>query len=174
MRPVIAAAIAIAALAAGSARGEPVRTEDRLAIIDAVTDIAAGADRHDWPRVRRSFANEVTLDYTSLWGGEPVTLPADEVIAQWSGFLPGFDRTLHLVTNHAIVAATENSAKAEADFQATHRIGPDLWVLSGHYRYSLIKADDGWKVAGMTMTMTHETGDRTLVSRAAERMKKSD
>ena len=143
--------------------------EDRAAIVDAITDIAAGADRHDWPRVRGAFADTVTLDYTSLWGGEPATQSADEVIAQWSGFLPGFERTLHLVTNHTIVAADEDSATAEADFQAAHRIGTDMWVLMGHYRYELVKVAGDWKVQAMTMDWTHETGDRGLVAKAAER-----
>lgn len=148
--------------------------EDRAAIVDAITDIAAGADRHDWPRVRAAFADTVTLDYTSLWGGEPATQPADDVIAQWSGFLPGFDRTLHLVANHTIVASDKDSATAEAGFQATHRIGADMWVLMGHYRYELVKVAGDWKVQAMTMDWTHETGDRGLVARAAERAKQAN
>lgn len=151
-----------------------VSLEDRTAIVDAITDIAAGADRHDWPRVRSAFADTVTLDYTSLWGGEPATQSADEVIAQWSGFLPGFDRTLHLVTNHTIVASDEDGATAEADFQATHRIGADMWVLMGHYRYELVKIAGDWKVQAMTIDWTHETGDRGLVARAAERAKQAN
>jgi len=150
---------------------QPVSLEDRAAIIDTITDIAAGADRHHWDRVRRAFADQVTLDYTSLWGGEAVTQPADDVIGQWAGFLPGFDETLHLVTNHAVTAAGGTTATAEADFQATHRIGNDFWVLMGHYRYELVKANGAWKVKGLTMTYTHETGDRGLVARAAERAK---
>jgi hypothetical protein len=146
-----------------------VTLDDRAAIVDAITDIAAGADRHDWPRVRAAFADTVTLDYTSLWGGQPATQPADDVIAQWSGFLPGFERTLHLVTNHTVVEGSENSAIAEADFQATHRIGTEMWVLMGHYRYELVKVAGDWKVQAMTMDWTHETGDRGLVAKAAER-----
>jgi hypothetical protein len=146
--------------------------QDRAAIMDTITDIAAGADRHQWDRVRRAFADEVTLDYTSLWGGTPTTQAADDIIRQWSGFLPGFDETQHLVTNHAITSLEGAKATAEADFQATHRIGTDLWVLTGHYRYELIKVNAAWKVSALTMTATHETGDRGLVARAAERAPK--
>lgn len=159
-------------LSMAPAAADEIGLEDR-AIVDAITDIAAGADRHDWPRVRAAFADRVTLDYTSLWGGEPATLAADEVIAQWSSFLPGFDRTLHLVTNHTIVATDEDGATAEADFQATHRIGTDMWVLMGHYRYELVKVAGDWKVQAMTMDWTHETGDRALVAKAAERAKQA-
>lgn len=161
-------------LSMAPAMAEAVTLEDRAAIVDAITDVAAGADRHDWPRVRGAFADTVTLDYTSLWGSEPATQSADEVIAQWSGFLPGFERTLHLVTNHTIVAGDEDSATAEADFQAAHRIGTDMWVLMGHYRYELVKVAGDWKVQAMTMNWTHETGDRGLVARAAERVKQAN
>lgn len=147
--------------------------EDRAEIIDTITDIAAGADRHQWDRVRRAFADEVTLDYTSLWGGKPIAQPADEVIRQWSGFLPGFDETRHLVTNHTITGLQGEKATAEADFQATHRIGTDLWVLIGSYRYGLAKVNGGWKISALTMIATDETGDRALTQRAAERAPKT-
>ena len=156
-------------LSAAPAAAGAISLEDRTAIVDVITDIAAGADRHQWERVRGAFADTVTLDYTSLWGGEPATQPADEVIAQWSGFLPGFDQTLHLVTNHAVIESGGDGAIAEADFQAAHRIGVEMWVLMGHYRYELEKVAGDWKVSAMTMDWTHETGDRGLVAKAAER-----
>ncbi len=157
----------------GTAGAEPIGIDDRMAIIDRITDIAAGADRHQWDRVRGAFAETVTLDYTGLWGGKATSQSADEVVAQWSGFLPGFERTLHLVANHAIVAAGETTATAEADFQAVHRIGADSWTLMGHYRYELAKRDGAWRVTRLTMTPTHETGDRGLVDRAAARARAS-
>ena len=167
--------IAVIMAAPSIAKADSMSPEDRLAIIDAITDVAAGADRHQWPRVRAAFADSVTLDYTSLWGGEAATQSADAVVEQWSGFLPGFDKTLHLVTNHAIVDASGDTATAEADFQATHSFDEALWILSGHYRYRLVKAAGRWKITHMTMTATHETGDRGLVVKAAERAaKKAD
>lgn len=143
--------------------------EDHAEIVARITDIAAGADRHQWDRVRRAFADEVTLDYTSLWGGSATKQPADKVIADWSAFLPGFDETLHLVTNSAITGMTGTTATAKADFQATHRIDKDLWVLAGHYRYELTRVDGEWKISGLTMTYTDETGDRGMTARAAAR-----
>ena len=170
--PVTIAADAAAAHFTRANTSRLIAPQDRTAIMDTITDIAAGADRHQWDRVRRAFADEVTLDYTSLWGGTPTTQAVDDIIRQWSGFLPGFDETQHLVTNHTITSLEGAKATAEADFQATHRIGTDLWVLTGHYRYELVKVDAAWKVSALTMTATHETGDRGLVARAAERAPK--
>lgn len=168
----LACALAVPALAPAAAQQPTV--EDRLAMIDAATAIAAGADRHDWPRVRAAFGDRVTLDYTSLWGGEPTTQAADEVVAAWSSFLPGFDTTQHLVANHTVLEIDGDSARMEADFQATHRIEEEIWVLQGRYAYDLAKVGGTWKVRGMVMTSTGETGDRGLVEQAQAQAAKTD
>ena len=142
---------------------------DQAEISRSITDIAAGADRHDWDRVRSAFSETVTTDYTSLWGGDPVTQPADELVAGWSGFLPGFDNTHHMVTNHTITSLDDTKATAEADFTATHRIDDQLWTLGGRYSYELEQFNDRWLVTSMTMTALWETGDRGLVGTAGER-----
>lgn len=143
--------------------------DQQAEISTSITDIAAGADRHDWARVRSAFANTVTTDYTSLWGGEPATQSSDDLVAGWDAFLPGFDSTHHMVTNHSVTSISDSSATADADFTATHRIDNDLWVLGGRYSYELQKSDDRWVVTSMTMTALWETGDRGLVAIAGER-----
>lgn len=142
---------------------------DQTGIIRTLTDIAAGSDRHDWDRVRGAFADTVTTDYTGLWGGDPVTQSADELIAGWAAFLPGFEITHHMVTNHTVTELTETTARAEADFTATHRIEDTLWVLGGRYAYQLEQSNESWRVTSMTMTPVWEHGDRTLVAQAGER-----
>ena len=139
-------------------------------IVRTITNIAAGADRHDWDRVRSAMADEITTDYTSLFGGEPVTQPADELVKNWAAFLPGFDSTHHMVTNHTVTSAAADTATAEADFTATHRIGAALWVLGGRYSYRLGKSDAGWIVTALSMHALWETGDRAaLIGQAVER-----
>ncbi len=156
-------------LAAVSMIGTAAFAEQQADISTAITDIAAGADRHDWTRVRGAFSDTVTTDYTSLWGGDPVTQPADELVASWSTFLPGFDATHHMVTNHTITSLSDTSATAQADFTATHRFDDGLWVLGGRYDYELEKSDDRWVVTSMTMTAIWESGDRGLVALAGQR-----
>ncbi|MEM9630812.1 MAG: nuclear transport factor 2 family protein [Pseudomonadota bacterium] len=162
----------LAAIAAAPLLGN-VAIADQAEISRSITDIAAGADRQDWRRVRGAFADTVTTDYSSLWGGDPVTQSADELVAAWSGFLPGFDVTHHMVTNHTITSIDEESAVAEADFTATHRIDEGLWTLGGRYRYELKQSRDRWLVTSLTMTALWETGDRSLVAEAGERAAKA-
>lgn len=169
MRTALLAAAVAAGLASPAAWSVEIAPADRSGIVDAITAIAAGADRRDWARVRMAMADTVTTDYTSLWGGEPVTQPADTLVSQWSGFLPGFDATQHLVSNHTITGFEGDMAAAQADFQATHRIGADLWVLGGRYDYRLVRSDDRWVVSAITMTAGWESGDRGLVATAGAR-----
>ncbi|WP_281423510.1 nuclear transport factor 2 family protein [Rhizobium laguerreae] len=75
MKTLMLTAAAGVLLASFTASAESIDADDRAAIIDTITDIAAGADRHQWDRVRGAFADTVTLDYTGLWGGEPTTRP---------------------------------------------------------------------------------------------------
>ncbi|MCY6381605.1 nuclear transport factor 2 family protein [Hoeflea prorocentri] len=147
---------------------------DQAKISRSITDIAAGADRHDWERVRGAFSQTVTTDYTSLWGGDSVTQSADELVAGWKSFLPGFDVTQHMVANHTITSISSSSMSAEADFIATHRIEDDLWTLGGRYTYELEQSGERWLVTFMKMTALWETGDRGLVARAGERAAQSD
>lgn len=156
-------ALTATALSAGVAIANPVE------ITRSITDIAAGADRHDWARVRGAFTDTVTTDYTSLWGGDPVTQPADALVEGWASFLPGFESTHHMVTNHTVTLQTADLATAEADFTATHRIGETLWVLGGRYSFELVKSADRWLVISLTMTALWESGDRGLVGLAGER-----
>lgn len=147
----------------GAAMSEPVD------ITRSITDIAAGADRGEWSRVRAAFADTVTTDYTSLFGGTPATQAADDLVAAWAGFLPGFDATHHMVTNHTIAQTGPDQATAQADFTATHRIGDALWILGGRYEYALELTETRWVVSGLTMQALWEQGDRGLVQQAAER-----
>lgn len=56
MKHVFSTALVVSALTMGTAFAEPAE------IIRSITDIAAGADRADWDRVRGAFADTVTTD----------------------------------------------------------------------------------------------------------------
>ena len=99
---------------------------------DALIDLVHAIDRLDWPGVRAVFADRLTLDYTSLNGGEPEDLAADELVARWQGLLPGFEATSHLLGPVRV-----HGDRLEAHVRAYHRIadaeGGPLWRVAGHY-----------------------------------------
>ena len=148
-------------------------TPDRTEIVEQTTRMAWLADRRDWDRLVDVFADEVDLDYTALTGGHPVRLSPVDLVAGWRAGLGGLDATQHLVSNH-LVDVDGDRAVATAQFQATHVLanphGDPTWTLGGHYRFGLVRRDDGWRIDAVTMTATWATGNQqvmTLATRAA-------
>lgn len=154
-----------------AAPGSAVAPADHIAIVNAVDEIGLAADMHDWARVRACFADEVWVDYTSLAGGGPATLKADDLVAGWKGFLPGFSATQHLITNHR-VALQGGQATVVSQFMATHCLvgapGGELWTLGGRYQHRLQRRSQGWVVVAMTMTWTWQSGNADLPKLAAQ------
>ncbi|HTF81926.1 MAG TPA: nuclear transport factor 2 family protein, partial [Cytophagales bacterium] len=64
-------------------------------VIETVQNIFIGADNKDWDLCLAAFAGKVVLDYTSLNGGEPSCIDAEEIIETWRNFLPRFKSTHH-------------------------------------------------------------------------------
>jgi hypothetical protein len=131
---------------------------DRLDVIDTCTRMAWHADQREWSRLAEVFADEVTLDYTSLNGGEPATLAPGQIVAAWKDALGAFQATQHLLGNH-LVTLDGDSAVCTASFQATHRKTDDiLWTLGGTYRFDLVRTAAGWRIGGVVMTAVWSDG----------------
>lgn len=145
---------------------------DRLAVTDATVRMLWHADRREWDRVRDVLADQVTLDYTSLNGGEPVTITSGQVIEAWSGLLGSFDATQHLASNH-LVSIHDDTATCTASFQATHLLansyGDPVWTLGGHYHFDLTRTGNGWRITSVTMTADWATGNQQIMNLAAQR-----
>jgi hypothetical protein len=145
---------------------------DRAAVIDTVNRVAMSADLRDWDAVRACMADTVLVDYTSLVGGTPAEVPADQLIDGWRATLPGFDATQHLLGNHQVTLRGDE-ADCLAHFQAQHRIGTGaqarIWELDGTYRHSLLRQPAGWRIRAVTMRWTFERGERALLAEATAR-----
>ncbi|MFD7630140.1 nuclear transport factor 2 family protein [Streptomyces sp. NPDC059851] len=133
---------------------------DRLDVIDSCTRMARYADQRDWEGLAGVFADTATLDYTSLNGGEPVTLPPAQITEGWKNGLGVYAATQHLLTNH-LVTVDGDTAVCTADFQATHlKTDGSLWTLGGTYDFDLARTDNGWRITGVVMTAVWSDGDR--------------
>ena len=138
-------------------------------IINRVNQMALAADLRDWALCRSCFAHEVFVDYTSLAGGEPATIPSDALIESWQGLLPGFTATQHLIGSH-VVHVHGDVAECQAHFQATHIIDDEQWVLGGHYHFRLQRNGQAWQITAITMSALWSVGDQArLLQLATER-----
>ncbi|MEU7526758.1 nuclear transport factor 2 family protein [Saccharothrix sp. NPDC042600] len=156
------AAIAVVGVTATEADAEDVIT-DPLA---ATREMAVRFDLRQWDRLVQVFTPEVRVDYTRLVGGEPATVPAAALVADWRRNLGHLAATQHVLANQAVLV-TGREATATADFQAAHRDGPlvggRLWVLGGRYDYRLTRVGRGWRIGAVTMHPLWEYGDRTVI-----------
>lgn len=142
-------------------------------ISDLIARMLLSLDRLDWSGVRRAFGERVRVDYTSLSGGTPVEMPADELIAQWRALLPGFDATQH-ITGPIVVNADHDSIVAETTVRGYHLIrhaaGGSQWMVAGTYTIGVRPAPATWQITSLTLTVAYQDGNGDLPELARRRV----
>lgn len=137
------------------------------AMLHAVDDL-------DWEAVRASFTPEVATDYTSLWGGEPATISADELVTWWRELAPGYDATQHLIGPFVVTRADDRSVTCTTNVRAYHHLiepaAPATWLVVGRYVVTLTRGAEGWTISGVALRTAYEEGDRQLVELAKARV----
>jgi hypothetical protein len=169
-----AAAIAIAGLAAfapapaipaaSGAMPPALRTLiDEAELARIPTEIEIAVDRKDWAKARSHFADQVRIDFTSLVGGQPMTIPSDGLMQGWSSNLKGDKESLH-IRGGALVTLNGDRATVRSNGYAWNRKpgapdgSGDLWEVWGAYTHEMARTPQGWKVVGFTFVKTHERG----------------
>lgn len=153
-------------MVSGSAATTPAEEAKVAAVISAV---AIYADNRDFAALEDFFAPETLIDYTSLWGGEAQRFTPPALMAAWSGLLPGFDATRHQLSDIEVKIGGDH-ANATAKVTASHWLDDATWTVSGAYGYVLVRSGSQWRVSAMTFHLAHESGDRSLVRKAAEKV----
>jgi hypothetical protein len=140
---------------------------DHAEMVRIADAIDAAVDAKDWPLARSMFADTITVDFTSLVGGEPATIPADGLIAGWSGNLTAEKASFHLRGNHRITMMGPDAAVMLSHGYAWNRMergalpengGEAMWEVWGTYEHAFVREEGAWKVSGMVFTMTAERG----------------
>jgi hypothetical protein len=145
-------------------------TDDRTGVIETTIQMAWLADRRQWSRLVDVFATEVDVDYSGLTGGAAVRVARHDLVNGWKAALGGLTATQHLLGNQLVDMSGDN-ATVTAAFQATHVLanatGGPIWTLGGHYRFELVRAADGWRIAVLVMTPDWATGNQHIMTLAA-------
>jgi hypothetical protein len=127
------------------------------------TEIEVAVDRKDWTKARTFFADQVRIDFTSLVGGQPMTIPSDGLMQGWSSNLKGDKESLH-IRGGALVTLNGDKATVYSNGYAWNRKpgatdgSGDLWEVWGNYTHEMTRTAQGWKVTGFTFVKTHERG----------------
>ncbi|MGH2943052.1 MAG: nuclear transport factor 2 family protein [Solirubrobacteraceae bacterium] len=131
-------------------------------VVDAIDD---AVDRKDWAACRALFADELHVDFSSLAGGEPGPLAADDLVGAWQANLHAAKASFHLRTNHRIAVEGDTAtcvSKGYALNVMTRRTGDDQWEVWGWYEHTLRRAGDAWVCTGMTLDVVHARGNETV------------
>ena len=142
-----------------------------MALFHAVDDL-------DWAAVTASLTSEVTIDYTSLWGGQADRLDAAQLVSAWRELLPGFDATQHLLGPILATPADANTVNIDLNVRGYHLIRVDqpedapaaTWMVAGRYSIDVHRHDGVWRIAAITLRVSYEHGDRNLVDVARHRV----
>lgn len=157
----ILAALPLSAAAAQTPSLQALLDERDLKRIPALVEYAV--DRKDWAAARAAFADQVRVDFTSLVGGQPATIPADALIAGWAANLKGDKDSLHM-RGETLVEIVADRATLRSNGYAWNRKpgGPDgdLWEVWGRYTHELVRTPEGWRIVGFTFEKTHERGSQ--------------
>lgn len=141
------------------------QTLDEAKIRSSINGFSTFADQGAYEYLGRVFAPEITLDYTSLFGGEVAKVKREALLEQWAGFLPGFDATFHDLSNIK-VRIEDDRATATADITASHYLGDGFWAVSGRYEFALIKSDSDWQISALKIIAKSEQGSRDILAEA--------
>lgn len=138
-------------------------------IIETIKTLFAAADARDWDKARSTMATEVELDYSSMNGTSATLIPADDIIASWRGFLPGFDKTHHQLADFYVM---QNGTVAHVHYygKADHFIGEDLWIVEGTYDTELIETEGQWLISKHKLNLLKQDGNMDLPAKAAARV----
>jgi ketosteroid isomerase-like protein len=135
---------------------------DRAEITIVVDEIDNAVDAKDWERCRGYFTDEIYADFTSLAGGSPGNMPADDLVGAWATNLYADKLSHHMRTNHRVTIDGDRAevfSKGYALNIFRRHIGSDLWEVWGNYTHTLKRTGEGWKCSGMTFVVTHARGN---------------
>lgn len=162
------ATLSIAAPATAGAQITIAMLVDQAEITRIADALDAAVDAKDWTLARSFFADTIDVDFTSLIGGAPATIPADALIDGWAGNLTAEKTSFHLRGNHRVTFDSTDRATLHSHGYAWNRMdrgalpengGEALWEVWGTYTHGFARTDSGWQITAMTFTATAERGN---------------
>ena len=138
---------------------------DIAEIIRVVDEIDNTVDAKDWTACRGYFLDEIYVNFTSLAGGSPGRIAADDLVGAWSTNLYSDKSSFHMRSNHEVTLErdrAEVTSKGYALNMLRRNTGSDLWEVWGLYTHTLERTAQGWKCSGMTLAVTRAWGNEKV------------
>lgn len=136
---------------------------DRVELIELMGRYADIADLKDFTRLPSLvYADSVTLDFSSVIGLPPTTVPLDAYVHVLGQAFAPFSATHHTITGH-VVDIDGDRAALHAHVRAEHWVpkeraggGPDRWLVVGCYDNEAVRTPRGWRLNSVRLTATHQ------------------
>jgi hypothetical protein len=145
---------------------------DTTEAANTFTSMLHAIDVRDWDGVRAAFADEIDIDYSSLFGVPRATVGAREHVAGWEAFARHFDVTQH-VTGPIVMTSSGPGVIARTHVRAYHRMkgipGGETWIVAGHYEVGLRRIGGAWKIVGITLRVFYQDGNISIPDAARSR-----
>ncbi len=133
---------------------------------NTVVELFVSTDNHQWNNLKKVFAHQVKLDYSSFTGKKATILKPDQIIKTWSAFLPKFKYTHHQVSNFKIKHLSSSKATVFCYGTATHflpkQVKGNVWTVVGTYNFNLEKKRKLWKITMMKFNFKYQSGNTSL------------
>lgn len=133
--------------------GDRILPSDTDAIRRLADELFVTTDLKDWAAARALFIDEeIEVDMSSLVGGGPVRMTADQLMAGFHAGLHAGKVSHHLAGNYRI-RIDGDRAELWAHGYAWNRVpalppGSDLWETWGNYRLTCRRVGEAWRLDG--------------------------
>src|SRR5262249_38217240 len=151
---------------------------DRAEISDCQLRYATGLDMRDWKLFRSCFADEIEVDFSSIFGGDgPRRVTGDRWAEAARRTISGLQATQHMITNH-VITVDGDGATCIASLQARHHLpndkGESSQTMYGYYTNHFVRTAQGWKIKSCKLTVTWNEGNWGLFELAREHFKANE
>jgi 3-phenylpropionate/cinnamic acid dioxygenase small subunit len=144
--------------------------DDRASVLDVLGRFAHGIDGRDWELYRSVFADQVDVDYSSYRAGSVGSMAADAWVDRARALFPGLDASQHVLSNAWLQEEGDDRVAVRTTMRADHFLDGARYTLGGHYLHRLRRDAGGWRITGVTLTVTWQEGDGALLATAAQRV----
>lgn len=148
----------------------PLSPEDRQAVTETCTNFAWCIDERRWSDLEALFTPTVDVDYSDLFGGQPMTVRASDLAGHSRRSLGCLTATQHLVASHLVTGAG-NQARCRSQVIASHvwlgtRTGDSNWTVGGCYQMDLQRSEGGWRISRVSFTVAWSSGNQAILQEA--------
>ena len=138
----------------------------RQQITDCIVKLFVSTDARDWAGVRACFADTVYFDMTSVAGGEPATLSAEQIVAGWTQGLAPIEFIHHQAGNFQVTVRGDEADASCYGIALHYRrtaSGRNTRTFVGSYDFTVVNpAGDAWRISAFRFKLKFIDGNPDL------------